>query len=355
MSIRKKVVLLTLRLPCWGATKQDKRAARELADLHNAKHDAGKYKKQLIAQEYLKDLQSLAGEIRGDQYKITLPWRGQQKALPIVKLQEYLTSYRAKRQSYLDLVEKFCRIYPDLIAERRADLNTLFNPEDYPLPSEIREKFGCELSMEPIPKAEDFADFRADLSQEEVDELKAELEANQNAGAAEAAGALWSRLYNVVNSIAEALEREGKFHKTLFENCQALCEVLPKLNFTDDWKLEQLRREVQSKIANLDPDSLRNNKAERLQAGTEARELADALVKQGPKQVAEAEAKAAKAKAKAEAKAAKAKAAKAAKESAMAGFCGAPTIPLVPRTPTEAAEVVATEAERNGQADRFQL
>jgi hypothetical protein len=58
------------------------------------------------------------------------------------------------------------------VIKSRSRLGGLFRPEDYPLSTEIRDKFGFETKVMPLPDADD---FRVSLGDEEKDRVKRQI------------------------------------------------------------------------------------------------------------------------------------------------------------------------------------
>jgi len=82
---------------------------------------------------------------------------------------------------------------------------------------------------------------------------------------------LWSRLYKVVLHMADRLvEENGVFRDSLLSNIQDLCDVLPKLNTTGDAQLEEMRKEVETKLLAFRPQELREDADARMDVADEA-------------------------------------------------------------------------------------
>jgi len=82
---------------------------------------------------------------------------------------------------------------------------------------------------------------------------------------------LWLRLYKVVEHMVERLSKtEHKFKNSLVTNITELCELLPKLNITDDINLNTALNEIKTKLTEFSPTTLREDVAIRSKTAKEA-------------------------------------------------------------------------------------
>jgi len=82
---------------------------------------------------------------------------------------------------------------------------------------------------------------------------------------------LWLRLYKVVEHMVERLSKtEHKFKNSLVTNITELCELLPKLNITDDINLNTTLNEIRTKLTEFTPTTLREDSAIRNKTAREA-------------------------------------------------------------------------------------
>ena len=63
------------------------------------------------------------------------------------------------------------------------------------------------------------------------------------------------------------------FRNSLISNLKDFCELIPKLNLTNDSKLEEFRKDITQKLTTLRPDNLRDSKAERKTAHKAAKDI----------------------------------------------------------------------------------
>jgi len=151
------------------------------------------------------------------------------------------------------------------VADAKQSLNGLFNEAEYPKAHEIERKFGFEITVRPVPDA---GDFRVDLSADETNRIRQEIELSVENTVKAAMQDAFIRLRDVVGHMAERLTLyteapNGKvvnpFRDTVVTNITDLLDVLPSLNLTGSPELDAFADEVRSKLANFSPDQLRNS------------------------------------------------------------------------------------------------
>src|SRR5262249_52087416 len=73
-TVADRAVLVNLSISQWSAAKSDKTVNREVAQKHGSEEKMGNYRKQLVAKDAVKKYTELAGAIRAEFYRMTLPW-----------------------------------------------------------------------------------------------------------------------------------------------------------------------------------------------------------------------------------------------------------------------------------------
>ncbi len=151
----------------------------------------------------------------------------------------------------------------------------MFNPADYPAANCLREKFHFATEVTPVPDA---ADFRVDMAQDEVENIRSQIEQQIRKGQAEAMNDLWQRLYDVVQKMADKLaEKDSVFRNSLVGNIQELTSLLPKLNVADDKDLSRLYKDVEQKLCQYEANDLRKDKTIRKETAYQARTITEAM------------------------------------------------------------------------------
>lgn len=276
MNLSEKAMLTKLSICQWSARKHDKGATKEVISNHNASEGSGKFSKVLIEKSAIKSIQTAANSARTFHYHNTLPWDDSGfRILPSKNFTKYSDGMRGLKSDFDRAVTDFLCDYPWFRENAKNQLGSLFNPSDYPDDSKIASKFSFENEINPLP---DSRDFRVSLQSNEVDRIKQNIENKVNNNVNAAINDLWNRLYDAVNHMAVKLsDKDAIFRNSLINNLCDLCDLLPALNITDDPKLEEMRREIESRLCTFEPDQLRDNDIERKKAATEADSIAQLM------------------------------------------------------------------------------
>ena len=271
--LSQKAMLVKLSISQWSARKHDKGASAEVQANHGAAADSGRYSKNLLSKLATKPIQTAANTARTFSYSNTLPWNDSGfRILPSANFLRYSDGMRVHQQEFESCVNVFLNDYHIFRSNAEYDLGSLFNPQDYPDDAKISGLFAFETEIQPMPSA---ADFRVTLNQDDADRIKSQIENKVNANIEAATNDLWRRLYDATAHMASKLsDSDSIFRDSLVSNLCELCDLLPALNLTDDPKLEEMRREIESRLCNFEPDALRKNPVERATAAKEADEIA---------------------------------------------------------------------------------
>lgn len=271
MSLQDKAMLITLSVSCWTARKQDKKVSAQVEKAHNA-HDAGRFNKLLVDKAHLDPLTSFAGSIRTFHYKMTLPWMDNgARLLPSKLFMEYSAEMRKLKGEYERLVDSFINTYDAcLVQEARQRLGTMYDPTDYPPGYELREKFGVETDIAPVP---DGADFRVAVGDAERQRIASEITERVAKRQATAVQDAWARVRDVVGLIATRLSADKTIIRdSLMENAQDLARLLPGLNVNDDPLMARVADAIVSDLL-ASPERLRRSAVARKQAAAVANQI----------------------------------------------------------------------------------
>jgi len=275
MNLNDRALLVQLSISQWLARKYDKKATREVAVAHGTAMDVGRYNKSLLPMQNLLDnVHKKASLVREKYYKNTLPWGiDGTMMLPTSNYLQFMTEFRKEKAEWMQLVEDFVAEYPQLVANASNMLGGLYDPADYPTPSQIRNKFSMDMAVYPVPSS----DFRVEIASDELSRIQQDVEARVANAQAEAMKEVWQRLFDRVKHMAEKLsDPKAIFKNSMVEHAKELCSLLPRLNFADDPNLETLRQEVESKLLKH-PEALRNDPDLRSDTAAEARRIMAAM------------------------------------------------------------------------------
>lgn len=271
-------MLVNLTIRQWSARRRDKDVGKEVEKNHQAK-DAGNFNKLLIDKEALAPIVTLVGKLRTTHYDMTLPWGDDgSRLLPAKMYFDYRDAINALRGQFQSAIDKFVAEYPTYVQNARKRLGTMYNPKDYPDPDRVAQKFGAQPHFTTVPEAKD---FRVNLGEEEVAEIKKNIERDMNTLLGQAANDLWIRMRDCVQKIHDRLsDPEAVFRDSLIENAQFVAEIGVKLNVNDDKELEDIRRDIDH-MCQIAPQRLRDDKTLRAQVAATALDILNKMGERG--------------------------------------------------------------------------
>lgn len=269
MNINEKAMLVRLNISQWTARRFDFKATRKLIEDHGAKADSGRFNKLLVDNIEVKKYQHAANEARIFHYENTLPWGDDNsRILPADNYLKYTSKMRELKSKFEKAANDFIEEYPSLIQKAENDLSTLFKSSDYPAPHELTGKFAFDVSVVPVPTAND---FRVSLSNDDLTRIKADIEGRVKDSVASAMSEAWKRLFTAVRNMAVKLsDDDAVFRNSLIGNIAELCDLLPRLNLTNDTKLAEIIEDARKALVPLDPKDLRDKQIDRKKATIKA-------------------------------------------------------------------------------------
>ncbi len=270
MSISSSAVLAALNISVWPASKLDREVTDQVNSNANASTNAGKFMKDLFAGTSLrKDIEKFAANCRVKHLRYTLPWADKgERLLPTSLFMEYKQFINEADLKFDQLCDNFFLAYPQLLADAPISLGKLYKVDDYPTLEEVRNRFGFNYVISPLPEA---GDFRLDVGNAELEELKHKYAADYEGRLADAMREPWERLHTVLTAMSVKLTDEPgqedddkpkkRYHETLVTNATDLCALLTKLNVTSDPKLEEARKQLELTMLGADIEAIKESPA----------------------------------------------------------------------------------------------
>lgn len=270
MSITSSAVLVSLNISVWPASKLDREVTDKVTTDAQANPRAGKFMKDLFAGTSLrKDIEKWAAHCRVRHLRMTLPWADKgERLLPTKLFMEYKQFINEAEQKFNQLCDNFYIAYPQLLASAPMELKGLYKAEDYPSLDEVKGRFGFRYVFSPLPDA---GDFRLDVANDELEELKQRYASDYDSRLADAMREPWERLHTTLKAMSEKLTDEPdsgdedkpkkRYHETLVTNAVDLCALLTKLNVTGDPQLEEARRQLEQTMVGADIETIKESPA----------------------------------------------------------------------------------------------
>jgi hypothetical protein len=254
--------IVELNVSTWTARKLDKTASKEVKVNKGAfSDDAARVNKNLLAgMNNLKRVTDFVALTRNDFYRLTLPWSDSgQRLVPMMQFFELKQWINDQEATFNQLVAEFLRDYPTLISAQAFQLGALFDRNEFPDVEEIATKFRFKVGFLPLPST---GDFRIDAPNEIVADMQKEYEAMYNERIAQVNQDLWVRLHDTLRHMSDRLgyDSTGKakiFRDSMVENAVELCDMLKRLNVTNDPKLEKASSSLESDLLGVDASEIR--------------------------------------------------------------------------------------------------
>ncbi len=292
-SLASKAMLCSLSIGTWPAYKYDPEASEEIAAIHQADKDAGRFNKRLLPRKELKEITKVIGQARRDHAFLTLPWFDDgYRALPAAAYMEHVQTIKLHETNFWAAVSRFENRFETLV-KNQSRLGTLFNVEDYPgmrkegselrlaFPEELRKWFSFKTNVVPM---HDSDDFRVAIGDDERKRIKRQLEESIQASLRAGTRELWQRLYDVVSHMSVRMAEynaaqsgsKPKLYKAMVENIVEIVDVLPKLNIARDSGLDRLADEVRRSLL-VDTKELKKSESLRVDIGKAAADIAQRM------------------------------------------------------------------------------
>lgn len=258
--------IVELNISTWTARKLDKQTSKEVKLSKGANSDdAARVNKNLLAgMDNLKRVTDFVALTRNEFYNLTLPWSDcGQRLVPMAQFFDLKKWINEKQDTFEQLVSEFLRDYPTLISAQAFQLGALFDRNEFPSVDDIAGKFRFRVGFLPLPTT---GDFRVDAPKEIVAEMQAQYESMVQERVTQVSQELWARLHDTLKHMSDRLgyDDTGKariFRDTLVTNAVDLCDLLKKLNVTNDPDLEKARASLESALLGINPDELRRDGA----------------------------------------------------------------------------------------------
>jgi hypothetical protein len=196
----------------------------------------------------------------------TVPWLDDgTRILSTTRFQEFSDIMRGLRENWEKEVRIFLDKYRGYQEQAKGELGDLYDVNDYPTKTEMAKKFELKLHIMNMPDVED---FRANVSAEQEQIIRANIEETLKEATALAQRDAYSRIGEVVGKMSTKLANykpdapkgeQGTFRDSLVENVRHLVAVLPTLNVTDDAHIAALTTRMERDLCRVEGSELRED------------------------------------------------------------------------------------------------
>lgn len=256
-------ILVSLNVSVWVGRKTDKKNTNKVVSDNNAtSKDAALVTKKIFADNpLLAEVSRKASKARVYVDSISLPWMAGTKLLPMTKFLEFQENMEDLRIEFDAAVDAFLANYDIQVSAMAFKLGTLFDRGEYPMESELRQKFHMEWDFMPLPTS---GDFRVDAEQALRTNLQEFYDTSVGNKVNESMKLVWEKLKTSLTHLVDRLGEDdsGKnnvFRDSLMENAHELVNLLSNFNITNDADMEQARKMLLAAIDGVEVKELRKN------------------------------------------------------------------------------------------------
>ena len=260
MSISKRALLVKVRVGSLGMTKSDAGAVDDLAFRNGADKSRLHVTKKVLPE--LATLKSLGTRISNLVRRDSYPW--EDSGLRIISVKAYrslVDEVEKMADAYNQAAEKFCSIsnYHRLMEQERVALGELFKEEDYPKPEDMRAKFFVKLDVFPVPDASD--DWRLNVSEEAMREVKEAVSTSIKAGVQVALNAVATQFKGLTQSILDMFEDpDRRMTRSVVASTLQALEGLMKTSLIEDEEVDKCVDRLRSTLEAMDDKGLQHMK-----------------------------------------------------------------------------------------------
>lgn len=270
--LNEKAMLSHLSISNWNARKKDKQTGEEVSTNKHAELDVANVWVSLLPKDEMARIVLVANKIRKIWRKYTLPWCDDgMRILPSALFVQCNAEIKKAQGEFNLEVENFLQRYPNLVAKASQRLGDFIKNNPMPSEDEIRSKFGVKHNVLPFPDKED---FRCNLAEDEVAEIKINIEKETTEAVSSAMQTVWDSLQELVNNISVQMKKDKpRIFDSLIENISQYVKIIPQLNLTNDPNLNKIKKEIEEHLTTLDTKTLRKHPDSRKTAAKSADEI----------------------------------------------------------------------------------
>jgi hypothetical protein len=274
VSLASSSVLVAVESHVWNATVQDKQISDEVTTAKKASSDSGRFVKNLLAKNAEhKAVLNYRQTIYNWMQRVTYDWAGSQRLLPVVNLVKFHKEFQEHEKKFTELVEDFLDKYPSIVSNMAFIQGDMFNRNEYPDVSEVRNKFSVDLVQCEVPTG----DFRCQIAQDLADDMAMHYEKQAKRMVEDILAKQSAQLVDVMQSISYCCEtetvvesdgevkvRRRKLYDSTLDRARELCETFSKFNLSADPKLEEARSKLSAVLDGVTIEQLRNSDTKRV-------------------------------------------------------------------------------------------
>ena len=277
ISLATSAVLVSVDVNVWSATKQDRVISDEVTTLKNADASAGRFVKNLLADDiHHKKVSNYRQTIYNWLKRSTFRWNNSQDLLPVANLEKFKVEFAEHEMEYYRLLDNFLLNYQNIVSDMAFKQGDMFSQDDYPSVDEVRNKFGIRLYVAEVPSH----DWRCSISDDIAGDLKQQYEMQAEQIITGIVNDQVARITEVMESIShccgviekqdgttgEVIIKKRKIYDTTIEKAKELCDTFKKFKPIDNEissKLSEVVVKLENALNGVDTKSIRESDAVR--------------------------------------------------------------------------------------------
>jgi len=277
ISLATSAVLVSVDVNVWSATKQDRVISDEVTTLKNADASAGRFVKNLLADDiHHKKVSNYRQTIYNWLKRSTFRWNNSQDLLPVANLEKFKVEFTDHQTEYYRLLDNFLLNYQSIVSDMAFKQGDMFSQDDYPSVDEVRNKFGIRLYVAEVPSH----DWRCSISDDIAGDLKQQYEMQAEQIITNIVNDQVARITEVMESIShccgviekqdgttgEVIIKKRKIYDTTIEKAKELCDTFKKFKPIDNEissKLSEVVVKLENALNGVDTKSIRESDAVR--------------------------------------------------------------------------------------------
>ena len=277
ISLATSAVLVSVDVNVWSATKQDRVISDEVTTLKNADASAGRFVKNLLADDlHHKKVSNYRQTIYNWLKRSTFRWNNSQDLLPVANLEKFKVEFTDHETEYYRLLDNFLLNYQSIVSDMAFKQGDMFSQDDYPSVDEVRNKFGIKLYVAEVPSH----DWRCSISDDIASDLKLQYESQAEQIITGIVNDQVARITEVMESIShccgviekqdgttgEVIIKKRKIYDTTIEKAKELCDTFKKFKPIDNEissKLSEVVVKLENALNGVDTKSIRESDAVR--------------------------------------------------------------------------------------------
>lgn len=206
MSLKDHALLVSLSVNKPQMTKKDEKATRDAENANNA-HGAGQFRKDLYPKALVQPINLVESSARAYIESATYMWERGEFMLPTAKFMEFTERMGKYQLEFDQCVTAFLNNWSNVMSQAQTAQGDLFDAGAYPDLTDLKNDFRFRVNYRPVT---DVTDFRVQLQADEMDALRAEVEAATKESMNNLLRAPLQRLREVVQRLNEVTAKTDR-------------------------------------------------------------------------------------------------------------------------------------------------